>query len=334
MALQTFNFSGLPIQTPDYSGIENLPGKLAQAYMTPELMRRQEEERLQGQEFKGADLRAKQLANSLLEKYGAREKEASIAHKKALTKQLLSVESGQPLDKGSIEKMLEEQQRINRQYGEDSPEAKLAQSFIQNKLGGVSSSKVPSPVKTRQLNAQLASDVRGYLEDVARQPYTGHMASANALQDQYKYSKTKDKSAADRLVKGALAQRLVPDIAAEQLASLGINPTVAAKKHQVEAITQGWPYLSGQIFNNLPQELQDRVTKEYEEIINQAKDIRTESFNKILQNPESKQMLSEGSNESVGENQGGTNYSEEDLEYTAHLKGMSVEDVKKALGIL
>jgi len=79
MPIQTFNFQNLPIQKPDYSGIESLPGKLLQAYMAPELMKRQHEEQQQTKLMKAEDLRAKQLANKFYEDYKGRLADAQIS---------------------------------------------------------------------------------------------------------------------------------------------------------------------------------------------------------------------------------------------------------------
>lgn len=102
------NFLNAPTQQPDYSGLENLPGKMLQAYMMPMQMQRQQEEH-----------NLKQLLGKAQANYY--NKKATEVNKTA---------------QSDLEKLMNSAKAIELKYGKGSEEDKYAQAYLQSKLKG------------------------------------------------------------------------------------------------------------------------------------------------------------------------------------------------------
>lgn len=126
-----------------------------------------------------------------------------------------------------------------------------------------------------------ASDIsREFLQDKVSMPqeYMGAFGSASMSKDMIA-AKLGDNDAKERLIKAAVAERLVPEYSGFQLSSQGIKPTVSALQHQKEAIRQGWPLASHQITNNLPPELQKEAERRHNEIVKGVNKSREAFYN-------------------------------------------------------
>lgn len=121
-----------------------------------------------------------------------------------------------------------------------------------------------------------ASDIaRESLQDVVSMPkeYMGLFGSTKMAHDRV-LAEQGDEEAKERLIKAAVAERLVPEYSGFQLMSQGQRATVPALQHQQEAIRQGWPMLSKHIVGNLTPELQKEVERRHNEAVKQVNKLR------------------------------------------------------------
>lgn len=190
---------------------------------------------------------------------------------------------------GEFEKGIQDMQRIGQNYGFDSPEYKMANAFYQRKAEGSGGTQLtvdpetgmisftqgggrgagngpqiingklvtpPSPATiNRTQNQALANIERRHLANMP-QPYLGQGSNAAISEDYLNYQNTKDPEAAERLVRAAVAKKILPEYAALQLRALGAEATKFNLRHQIESIQQGWPKSLDLVSENLPPELQ------------------------------------------------------------------------------
>lgn len=157
---------------------------------------------------------------------------------------------------------------------------------------GIQQQVIDGQVISRPTAAMMTQQQKQLLTNVAReqalkhieQPYLGFGASFNMANDLQTYLTSppgsKKDDAADRLVKAAVSEKMVPEIAALQLSSQGIVPTVDALKHQREAIRQGWPQYGLKMAEQLPKDLQEKVVKEHNKRLKELADVRSKYFAK------------------------------------------------------
>jgi len=157
---------------------------------------------------------------------------------------------------------------------------------------GIQQQLIDGQVISRPTAAMMTQQQKQLLTNVAReqalkhieQPYLGFGASFNMANDLQTYLTSppgsKKDEAADRLVKAAVSEKMVPEIAALQLSSQGIVPTVDALKHQREAIRQGWPQYGLKMAEQLPKDLQEKVVKEHNKRLKELADVRSKYFAK------------------------------------------------------
>lgn len=181
--------------------------------------------------------------------------------------------------------------------------------------------KIQGDLKTQANKSNLATgsaDVsREFLQDKVSMPqeYMGAAGSFSMSKDMLS-AKLGDKDARERLVKAAVAEKLLPEYAGFQLQAQGLKPTVSSLNHQKEAIRQGWPILSQKVTNNLPPELQKEAEKRHNEIV--------KSINK---NRES--FYSSGGQErpTFNDKPKSQSYSWSDIQHTAKTRHMTENDV-------
>jgi hypothetical protein len=172
------------------------------------------------------------------------------------------------------------------------------------------------------LTTGLSDVAREELQNTVSMPkeYTGTGASYNLLKDRYA-AQNGDESAKERLIKAAVAERLVPEYAGFQLMSQGQRGTVPALKHQQEAIRQGWGNASHLITNNLPPELQKEVERRHNEAVKNVNRVREDflknngqrSSSPIKSGPPSKK------------------FKWSDIQHTAQQRGITENDVIEKL---
>lgn len=130
----------------------------------------------------------------------------------------------------------------------------------------------------QQLNAVAREQALKHI----KQPYLGLGASFNMARDIHTYETSEDpkerEAAADRLIKSAVSEKIVPEIASLQLGSQGIQPTVHALERQEKSIRQGWPNLGKRLSDLLPKDLQDKVVEEHNKRLQELTDVRQKYF--------------------------------------------------------
>ncbi len=161
-----------------------------------------------------------------------------------------------------------------------------SQANQQQVINGQVISKPTTAVSTDQQKLQLAAIAREQALKHVEQPYLGAGASFQMASDLTTYATSKDpkakKEAGDRLVKAAVSEKIVPEIANLQITSQGGKATVHALEKQEEAIRQGWPNFGKKLAGNLPKDLQDRVVEEHNQRLKDISDIRKKYFVKGL----------------------------------------------------
>lgn len=179
-----------------------------------------------------------------------------------------------------------------------------------------------------------ANEARESLQSEVSMPkeYSGFGGSANMAADLLNYNLYKNKEAGDRLIKAAVAERLVPEYAGFQLTSQGIKATVPALEHQTNAIRQGWPLASHKVTNNLPPELQKEAERLHNEAVRNVNKTR-EEFNIRGGRSESKGSKSPVTWEDIQHTSQSSGHSEtEVLMNLAKQRGMSVPDFVDTIG--
>jgi hypothetical protein len=170
-----------------------------------------------------------------------------------------------------------------------------------------------------------SSDVaRESLQDIVSMPkeYLGPFGSLSLIKDRMAASKG-DKSAKERLIQAAVAERLVPEYAGFQLMSQGQRATVPALEHQRSAIRQGWPSASHFITNNLTPELQKEAEKRHNQAVKEVNRIREKFLNSRKRDGGQEEI----SPTNVEKFEAPVTYSMTDIEHTAQKHGISTGEV-------
>lgn len=192
--------------------------------------------------------------------------------------------------------------------------------------------KPTTPIITKNQTQARANLGRELTSASAIQPYLGLGGSAEMAADYYKYTHTSDKKIKEKLgkklVDAAVAERLVPELAAYQLSSQGVPATVHALQHQKSAIRQGWPAAAQKITENLPPELQQEVVNEHNRRLKEISE-GVQSF-AARGGPLPSSLLSKKP-EKLYEDNGLFGYSEEDIAHTAKKHNLTREQVLERL---
>lgn len=148
-----------------------------------------------------------------------------------------------------------------------------------------------------------ANVVRENLQDKTSLPeeYVSIGGHYNMLKD-IASAKLGDKDAKERLTQAALANKLVPEYAASQLAAIGQQrPGVAVTQHQIEAITQGWPKFAKKIIGNLPGDIQKEAERRHNQAVRDVSKTRSSYYSsggkQTKENPSSDREMSVNINE-------------------------------------
>src|SRR5690606_16150289 len=294
MALQTFNWANLPVQESPYG---NLIEDIFKGYQIGRAPEQMNEEQLK-----------RQLANKLSQmevEHKPTEYSLSDALKQAQIQKALRP----PLS--TIEKALAGAQRIKGIFGENSPEYKAATDYV-NKIaqgsgtqfsvdpstgvvtfsqgtgsrGGVSMQIVDGKLVQRPTQPTATAMQKGSVANVLRettakhidQPYKGSGANAALFSDRLAYNLAKDpkkkKAIGEKLIKAAVADKLKPEYALQQLLAQNTPATIPAIHEQIKAITQGWAEGLGLVVNNLPPELQEKAKERHDKAIEEINKAR------------------------------------------------------------
>ena len=141
------------------------------------------------------------------------------------------------------------------------------------------SGELQSQANKNNLSTGSADISREFLQDKVSMPeqYMGALGSLSMTKDMAA-AKLGDKEAKERLIRAAVAEKLVPEYSGFQLLSQGQKATVSALKHQQEAIRQGWPLASKTLTNNLPPELQKEAERKHNAIVKEVNRSREQFF--------------------------------------------------------
>lgn len=164
------------------------------------------------------------------------------------------------------------------------------------------------------------SDIaREYLQNHVSLPqeYMGFLGSVNMTHDRALAEKG-DEAAKERLVKAALAEKLVPEYSGFQLESQGQRGTVSALEHQRNAIRQGWPIASKFLSENLPADLQKEVERRHNHVVQKVNKLREKYLG------EGERPLAEGT---MGSKSMPKKISQSQIAQTALNRGISEDDV-------
>ncbi len=165
-------------------------------------------------------------------------------------------------------------------------------SFTQGTRGSAPKQQVVNGKLVQSPTTQTTSQQQGQqLSNVARigafkdteNPYVGKESNKEMMTDYMnlisgKLKGNQKKNVEDKLVKAAIADKMVPEIAGLQLQSQGVRATVPALAHQRDAITQGWPISLKWVVNNLPKYLQDRAIAEHTELLSKLNKEKNKFF--------------------------------------------------------
>ena len=265
MPLQPINFAGIRPITP-YTGqpTPDFINEFMQAFRRPGAMQEERQMNL-------GNIEKQRLANALEQQFGAREREGKIALDEAYRKYY---ESGGGRGVGGVrapgltnfDKASNALDRAIEQFGPDSPQAILAEQYL-NKTAGQT---LPAATQNRNIKTHLANLERQEISKAVQMPYLGTGSNAELLRDRAAYGRLKGKekeAVRERLVNAALSAKLLPENATTVSVSInGDNPTDSELKAQEKALSQGWPEITNLATNNFPKEIQQEVNKRYSDI--------------------------------------------------------------------
>lgn len=260
------------------------------------------------------DLLAQMLTNKMNKPKADHAEEIESLGRQLQQAQINKANRGPATVYSNLEKAMQGYDRIKQQYGEGSPEAEQAKTYVQrlaqgsqgfqlttdpetgaltsvsfggSSRGGPQSalttdaegnkvvvSKPTMAQSTAQQKSSLSEIGRASIAKKAEMPYIGSGSNAEILKDRLNYTEHGDQAAGDRLVKAAVAKMIAPEYAGYQLASQGIQATIPAQKHQFETIKQGWPISVDAIVDNLPKELQAKAKTEHAKLLAEIKKAR------------------------------------------------------------
>jgi hypothetical protein len=155
-------------------------------------------------------------------------------------------------------------------------------SLQQQVIDGKVVTQPTTATMTAYQKQQLASKAREEALEHIEQPYLGFGGTFAMINDLNTYKTSPDpklrEAAADRLVKAAVSEKIVPEVAALQLNSQGVQATVHALEKQEGSIRLGWPQFGKKITDNLPPELQKKANDEHNNRLKELTGIREKYF--------------------------------------------------------
>jgi hypothetical protein len=155
-------------------------------------------------------------------------------------------------------------------------------SLTQQLVDGQIVTQPTTATMTAHQKQQLASIAREKALEHIEQPYLGLGATFQMADDLKTYQTSPNQKlredAKNRLIKSAVSEKIVPEIAALQLNSQGVPATVHALEKQEQSIRQGWPMFGKAFVDNLPSDLQEEVVKEHNKRLKELTDIRQKYF--------------------------------------------------------
>ena len=216
-------------------------------------------------------------------------------------------------ERGDFEKAVSDVARVQEMHGADSEIGRLANDWLQRKAQGapglelttdpstgavslklgnrgggngkgsqVVDGKFVTPpsqgITNEQQGKQLSNVVRDYLSKAVDQPFIGQDSNLEAINTLEKYKETKDPIAGEKLVQAAVSFKLIPEVALQQLQSQGVRATVAAQKHQRDAIMLGWPASLKFVVDNLPSDLQKEAKVRHDKILQESHRLQTQHY--------------------------------------------------------
>ncbi len=246
MALNLPNFINAPINSMLNPEGSNMIGNAFKAY--------------QGGQKHGYEMKAKQLANALLEKYGEAEKKAGIEEKLAHAE----------FYRNPNQLLTPDQKIFADIEAEPDPNKKREMvEFYQKMSGKGGKSNLTAQQQNLFTKAAIGRDQLQHLRETGLNmphKYLGEFQGAfNVGQDIYEYETTKDPKRKEEL-KQELAQfgnsiKLLKEAASAASNSQMMMGRQAEIKGQIEAISQGWPVAYKKLANNLPKDVQILVDK-------------------------------------------------------------------------
>lgn len=361
MPLQTINYAGIPIQKPDYSGLENfIPNMLSgyKAAKEPARMRAEQEKLdYESQTAKmnnylkqtfgipeaEAALEGSRLGNQALrtkEEFARPRHEAELALMRAQTGHADRSERGMGGKNSTpLEKANAGYERAVDQYGKDSQEAKAAKIFV-NKTAGLKENKLEPRTAAANEAAYTANSQKSLLDPIMQHKYKGASADLDLNMDRRAYAASKDPNKLTSqlgkdLVQYGLATKVAPEFVSLQLKGQRLEASKFNKESQEKAAKLGWPFagkLQADFFTN---DLQKEIDKQHNKILEalsedatrttaELKERKNESYINALK-PQSEQNNRNGQEQSK--------YSDADIEHTARKKGITTAEVRKRLGI-
>lgn len=290
MAFQQTSVAGIaPIGNP---ALRDLTQTLMRGYMAarmPKQIQQQEEQR--------------ELANQLSQLKISEEPERFRLAKALMQAQTEKALRPPQYAPSNFEKALAGAERIKNQFGENSPQSKLAQMYIsrlaegsgtqltvdpstgavsfssgarqrdggQKVVDGKVISQLTKGAATDQQKIDLANKSRQVIAKNINMPYLGSGGLTRLAHEFFMYNLVKDpkekEKYGNRLVDAAVAYKIAPEYALMQLTAQGARATVPAIHEQIQATTAGWPKFLKYFAGNLPPKLQKRAQDQHDKII-------------------------------------------------------------------
>jgi hypothetical protein len=295
MPFQPINFANItPIGLP---GIASAPEQIAKGFNLSQLPE---------------EARTRMLANAFSQMKNEQEPQRFKSEQALRSAQLQKALQPAQAAPSSLEKALSGSRRIAEQYGADSPESKMADTYVKRlaegqrgmeltidpQTGALSFSQggsgrsgqaqeivdgklVSKPTMSTSSSTQKAAIANKAFSDIQEdfnQPYKGTMPSIAIGKDLVEYSTMPDGSEKDELAKKLVsantANRFLPEMSSLQLLSQGTQTTVPALEHQSRVLSSGWPAKMQSIMNAYPKELQDMAEKKHGELMQKASKLK------------------------------------------------------------
>lgn len=169
--------------------------------------------------------------------------------------------------------------------------------------------------------SQIAEHKRDLLAQNVNNPYLGFGGSVELANDLRTYVDKKttpeEKSLArERLIQAGLAFKLTPEVVSAQLNSQGVKDTIAIRKHQEEAVKQGFPIFFDKGMQLLPKDIQGEVNEKHDKLLKEI-------------NQSTRDFSLRGLPSKMGAPKNAQNITMDKIKYTAEKHKMSIEQVKQ-----
>ena len=290
MAYNPIDYTRIPLQRMDYSGLTDFAPNLVNSYFEGKKQSEQSRERQ-------AKIKYSELMHAIQEKYAPQQAEAEL-NKMLLGNEGLEIQNkyAPRLSEADIESKMAQAYHHRRsgdnvgrsnegptsligkllidqaKYAPGSREFKAFEAAILK--SGASKSGVPGQSKAKQLAAMIAGKQSENIDRTIIQPFKGKDSNLNHRTVYNRYEKNRSNQSADEkqkkadfedLVNAALANRIAAEAASAQLLSQSQKDTLHGQKEQKKAFTQGWaeiiPYYADRAFPEVAAEVQKRHSK-------------------------------------------------------------------------